>query len=484
MPRRPGTLARLWRDRRGAVLIYVTLTVGVMFGLGGLAIDGARLYGVHTEMQSFADHVALAAAGELDGNSDAIARAIQAANTLVADTQTFATPGPGPLGLEEIRFFESIPGDDQAERCGRIPEGWAGEFDPGAADSNARAAFVEVTVAEEEVGLSLLRGLTVLTGNDLDDPTTCTSATAGFTQYACDITPLMICNPYEPETNADPFFPFEVIRGQQIQVKLRGPGWAPGAFGLLDAPFNPSHPCPDNPGARSFSCAVAAVGGVTRCFAQRGVDIQTGDLGEVSEAAFNVRFDMWGPQTTSRMDDDRFAPALNVTSGLVRRGNSCTQFDPTSDIAPLPRDSCFESGTCERLGNGVSVAQLEEYWRTNHDGVDLPGSLRSLSSLARYDVYMHELDTTQIPQSTPSGPPPCAPAPELDPDRRTLVMAVINCRAHGVAGNSVRNIPVLKFIKVFMTEPADSGDLWVETLEELEPGGDDGFLHEYIVLYR
>ena len=62
----------------------------VFFGFLALTLDIGRLSATHTEFQSFADNVALAAAGELDGKNDAITRATAAAANMISDSQTFA----------------------------------------------------------------------------------------------------------------------------------------------------------------------------------------------------------------------------------------------------------------------------------------------------------------------------------------------------------------------------------------------------------
>jgi hypothetical protein len=71
--------------------------------------------------------------------------------------------------------------------------------------------------------------------------------------------------------------------------------------------------------------------------------------------------------------------------------------------------------------------------------------------------------TGQIPNST-------------TPDRRRISVAVVNCMANGVKGNST-NVPVEKWIDVFLVEPSvnrartNNGDLYVEVIGEAKAGG-------------
>jgi len=60
------------------VLILLGMTLAVLAGVVGMALDLGRLYVVRTEAQAFADLAALKAAHELDGKRGAIARARRA----------------------------------------------------------------------------------------------------------------------------------------------------------------------------------------------------------------------------------------------------------------------------------------------------------------------------------------------------------------------------------------------------------------------
>ena len=56
------------RQQRGAVAIIVGLSLAVLIGFAGLALDGGRLYVTKTELQNSADACALAAAYDLSGS--------------------------------------------------------------------------------------------------------------------------------------------------------------------------------------------------------------------------------------------------------------------------------------------------------------------------------------------------------------------------------------------------------------------------------
>lgn len=70
-----------YRSQRGAVIVTVALLLLFLMGFMGIALDFGRLFIVKTELQTAMDSCALAAAQELDGQSDALARAISAGMT-------------------------------------------------------------------------------------------------------------------------------------------------------------------------------------------------------------------------------------------------------------------------------------------------------------------------------------------------------------------------------------------------------------------
>ena len=63
------------KDEEGTILVFVGICMVVIMGMAALTFDLGRLASTQTDLQAYTDHVALAAAGELDGNADAITRA-------------------------------------------------------------------------------------------------------------------------------------------------------------------------------------------------------------------------------------------------------------------------------------------------------------------------------------------------------------------------------------------------------------------------
>lgn len=350
-------------DEAGAVLVFVSICLVVIVGMAALTFDLGRLAATQGDLQSYADHVALAAAGELDGEDDSITRSTAAAEAMIRDRQTFADGGQdiGSASDYTLRFLDGLPADDTASVAAFVTN-----------DAND-AQYVEVTATPRTVFLPFARSLATLLGSGLPNEEVGAVAIAGFTQYACDITPLMFCLPstaYSAEGNI----------GDAILLRSGGQGaaWGPGDFGFLD-PSNfkvdPNGPCGGLNGVKLDACLIAAQGNVTQCFAQRGVDIEPGQKVGIENAIFNTRFDMWGTIMKSKRNDPAYAPGPHVISGLVKKGGgggSCIgqNPDPSPDTMAFPPDDCFASTCTEvtsgRIGDGDWTTGRTLYMNTNY----------------------------------------------------------------------------------------------------------------------
>ena len=71
---RAGGQRSLWRNRRGAVAIYVASSALVLLGIGAFSIDLGHIMTVNTELQNAADAASIAGAQELDRFSGARTR--------------------------------------------------------------------------------------------------------------------------------------------------------------------------------------------------------------------------------------------------------------------------------------------------------------------------------------------------------------------------------------------------------------------------
>ncbi|MFC6758462.1 pilus assembly protein TadG-related protein [Sulfitobacter porphyrae] len=180
-----ATLQRFRKNEHGGVLLLWAVCVVMILGFFGLIFDVGRLAATQSELQSYADSVSLAAAAELDGKSDSIARATSAASSLISDSQTF---GEGAHALDfanDVTLVFYKPGSD-------------GKFQRSAAleTTNSYAArFVEARIRDRDIRAAVSAAFSSLTGEETPDSGASASGVAGFSLEACNVAPVAMCLP-------------------------------------------------------------------------------------------------------------------------------------------------------------------------------------------------------------------------------------------------------------------------------------------------
>lgn len=466
---------RLAEDTRGAILAMSVVLLIFVLGTGGLILDFARVWNGQSELQAFTDHAALVAAGELDGNAGAIARANAALTQLITDRQHYANEAVGLTADSlQVRFLSDLPADDRDN-----------DLAPFLTADDAEARFVHVQTNPYTVSTVFADMLLAVSGNAGVDIGVGASAVAGFKQFVCDITPLMFCTTgpnYQP------------IPGRQLNI-VSGNFWAAGTFGFLDLNFDPDGPCGSpTTGANYYRCAVGVTQSITQCFERRGVDIRPGRMVGAASSGFNTRFDQYRTSLQGEKNNPLFAPAPNVVKGEVPRGgNACNNnTDPSPDTVAMPRDGCFAGGqTCggSRFGNG-NWDQLG-YEATNHNG-NPPGGIGN--GATRHEMYLAEIAAAGggnilPPGKAETGAPACNTTGPAGPERRLIIAAGIDCETNNVGGNP-SNVPVQMFVEMFMTEPSgttgNDSNIWLEEVRRMDVAGSaaNGIIRDFVQLYR
>ena len=500
-------------EDRGAILVLVAVSLAMFLAMTAWAFDTGRLSVTNSDLQSYADSVALAAAGELDGNSDAITRATSAAATLISDTQTFGEGDRTLLGPTDytLTFLSDLPGDDTAAAT-------AVTTDP------AEAVFVRVDVTPVTVDQGFARAFRTLLGLAHADPRTSASATAGFTQMACDITPMMFCIP--PAAAGEDVWTADNHVGEMIHLRAKGGSgsWQPGNFGFLDIEGgiqDEDGTCAGQTGAGLYRCLIGATRNISRCVATRGVDFNPGQSNGLNRG-LNTRFDIYPNPQNTWTPAEQFAPAPNVIKGVREGGtgsaNACTNHvaaNNAGDTVPLPRDTCILNGTCGRFGNGSW--DRDSYLSVNHRDpagswtdpvVSLSASYDGVMPGSRYELYLAEIEAiygTPYPAPGPvsatpltsgtleTGAPICSPSGvHAGSERRLMVVAGIDCNPPNSYPGNASGVPVAEYSLVFLTEPMGDGpdfDLFVEVVGSVDEdgagtGGTGGIFRDLVQLYR
>ncbi|MCB2123724.1 MAG: hypothetical protein KDE06_10740, partial [Rhodobacteraceae bacterium] len=101
------TAAGFARDEDGAILVIVAVSLGMILGMIALSYDLGRMAATQSELQSYADHVALAAAGELDG---VVAQAASGTNPAVPGARERAQAAAANFFTDSQTFANDVTG--------------------------------------------------------------------------------------------------------------------------------------------------------------------------------------------------------------------------------------------------------------------------------------------------------------------------------------------------------------------------------------
>lgn len=525
-------MKRFANNEQGGVLVFVAVCLSALLGFAALTFDVGRVAATQSDMQAYADHVALAAAGELDGNTGARARAQSAAEQAIQDSQVFGTlEGQALDGTNDftLRFLRALPPTDREYRA-------ADDLNEAQylATNDFDATMVEVTTRTESVFLPFYRAFAAVVGNDAlpGNGIVFARAVAGYTQYACDIATLMFCRPDNPSEAS-------LSAGNSMRLRTGGNNepWGPGNFGFLDpadSAIDPNGPCAGLSGSARYQCLIASSGNRTRCFAQRGVDMNTGQAVGIENAVYNTRFDIYNSTMNKNKGNPVFRPAMHRVTGYQSSqggGGQClgNQVTPAvNSMAFQPADCHDQSPGCGPFSN--ETWDVDEYIATNYgtetvidpdteQASEIPMTFERMRDTneffeslpgnpSRFDVYKAEHAATEAEISLVGQDPvmgnglpesnadytenTCATvSPSTDVNRRVFIAAAIDCSANAING-AKKDVPVEEYYEVFLMQPVGmenggSGnfDMYVEMIGPVGGDGsgndDDGGIFRVVV---
>lgn len=527
---------RFWNDHRGYVIALTLIAMPMLLGFSLLIIDVGRSSNLHTDLQNAVDAMALAGARELDGRDDAITRA-QTAIEKISNSAAFSAGGTGmSLGSHisvtydagndagstvTVLFLKDIPANDDTP----IPSSMEAEE-----ASKASYAWVIAKPQAMQTIFPIPVGFTRDTINIAAD------AVAVYHASACDVTPIFICNPFEPVGNTSESasedaatalhtnFAAGNLYGRQIELHstaASNPG--PGNFGFLRTPLG---------NGASVLAEALATGNPGTCYTQDSLDTETGAKAGPVEDGVNTRFGFYSSSFNKANGDYRYRPAQNIRSAQSISGkgkNSCDGYDPV-----MVGDVVGDATKALPLGYGASMTSLgggkissgnnwlyNTYWNVAQ-GTAVPSVSTVLSNYSSYppqatgtpsqpsayDVYRYELATPSFishasangETGTPATGGQCYSGPDLSNytaaefgDRREIFSAIVNCGYEASVGhlNGHKATRAVAFARMFLTKPAikAAGEryLSLEMIDITGKGGRgtlDEFLREESELVR
>lgn len=537
-------IKRFWDDRRGYVIALTLIAMPLLLGFSLIVIDIGRSANLHTDLQNAVDAMALAGARELDGRDNAIERARDAIEKL-SNTAAFGNGGEGmslgsyiavsynaandDLSTVTVRFLKGIPGDGTFEGDDDDPITEAMVT----TDSN-EAGYAWVTAKDQ--AMQTIFPLPV--GLNRNTIIVSADAVAAYRVSACDVTPIFICNPYEPAGNTSAAVSEEKaeelhdrfaagdLYGVQIELhstSSSNPG--PGNFGFLRTPLGN--------GANVLAEALAT-GNPGTCYTQDNLDTETGAKAGPIEDGVNTRFGFYG--SIGNTTDPSYRPAKNVRAAQEISGNgngngngnaskSCSAYTPvmSSDGTqvgdPTKAVPLGYGADMSAMGGGKISGSNDwnyvNYWNVAHPGIsrpsvtDVPSSYPGSGASApgqpsAYDVYRYELNNPlRINDASPNGDTGAPTTgkgcyagtyPEDEEgDRREIFSAIVNCGYEASVGhlNGHKATEAVAFARMFLTKPAIKAGseryLSLELIDITGRGGRgtlDEFLREEAELVR
>jgi hypothetical protein len=496
---------------KGNFVILTALMATALVGVGALSLDLGRLFVLRSEMQNAADAAALAAAAELTGAPGARANAEAAARFLLQHDSRFADIRPLLGDAIRLEFFCTIgsrydPNPAEATISDFCSNGEVDGRRPAANDREASYARVLLEPADTGDAYSIALFFLPVLNAALDSVQSRTflsaRATGGQHFFACNFPPLLICNPFESQGLA--FKDVMPVGGQLLFQGLGGSSsWAPGNFGWMENPAGSGAP---------NTAAMLANETLTGCTRPRFTTSQ-GSTSNVMSNALNTRYGIWSnPQFDGAASEAAYRAAPNILA---------YPRDATFDVAPVGNN--FGRGDWNRNG----------YFSAYHDWQTY-GRPANWATMTRWETYMWELwgaaYQTADPDAVPAAPhqlPSRNPRPSTtqinnqydgqglaDPgiarnglrqyhgiprpswlnngsstgtlsnaNRRSMVVAVVNCQAQAVRGNfTFTMVRPEGFARFFITEqssgPPDNTFYLEYTSWTGDAEGDDNFFVE------
>jgi Flp pilus assembly protein TadG len=508
-------------DKSAAVAPTVALSLFLLIGAGGVAFDFARMADLDSELQDAADQAALAGASQLDGELRAMQRATAAAQGLIENYTLTANDGSGKAITIPGVFFYSTKADAEAD-TNRITD--VALF--------GTAHFVRVAVAARRTNFALTPIIDLFSSGNIN-----AEAVAGLGSAICKTPPTMICNPNE-QTSGD-FDPdsFVGIGIKLVSVGNGGGAWVPGNFGYLDSGggsngatglhedlgwVNPPGECSPTSGVDTKPGASVSVTDSLNTRFDIYDSNSSCESGGICPPSIDSIKDVKRPADANGGNACRLHNQgwQLDTSGNGYYGqtypssNAALPTTTTPSAMGHPRDICHavsNSGVCSGGVVGDGVWDRDAYFRANYVRTDGTAWSHSdwmtntgLSATAtRYQVYSWEIAhrDTVVDGVTVLGPydpaatggtlkrygkPVCSQVQSpsygsgyvpggTTVDRRRISVAVVNCIANNVHGNST-GVPVAHWMEAFLVEPSlnrartGQGDIYIEVIQETQVG--------------
>ncbi|MEM8989729.1 MAG: pilus assembly protein TadG-related protein, partial [Pseudomonadota bacterium] len=438
-------MRRFINDEQGGILIFSLVLMILTFAFMGLVVDTGRTLVTHSRLQGYVDHLAVAAAAELDQESDAIARATAAIeNDYINKASLKGTNGGEDFAVDQVIFLTGSPNVPANSRM-LTQDAINGLI----TTDSLEATHVVLTAASSDVDWSLLQfanSVGHVGGQQSFEVNTWAAATLK-SFGGCHTTILAACMPSGVDTEG-------LEAGQQIQfTKNRDSAWEGGEYApVTNLQDDALGTCSGYSGIQQSLCLMAINN--PSCLGST-IDVSSDVTDSLPvHAALNTRFGIFDPALGAIAFEPQVSPDMNTIAGELY---TCTaeDYDAVSDSMGLPTAECYHNGDCDIVAGKVSLGQLEEYWSQNHGATQFPED-----AYTRYDVYKYEtfaslLDPEGVEDSTTNI---CNPNTTAVADRRRFKIAVMPCDEMGNAITH-EDVEPEQILDVFLSEPVQRHEM-------------------------
>lgn len=490
------------RKQKGAVAIIVgLLSVLVLFGLMGIAVDLSFLYTRKTEFQNAADAAALAGAKDIDHKQSGIPLAVDAAIAMFLQNAGSNLIDAEQITAANIRFgacpYASEANPNVANPMWVEPPDSVTPcpfFAPGDLGSDALAAgktFIEVDTGRRDQSVLFMKIPSGVLGSPILNIGTGGYAVAGF--YVNDLTPIGVCavdpdnatSSYSYPDGTTELLELGFRRGVTYNIITLNPLGAPALPYLLNPVDAPPAPCLPNHSSADFTRPFICVGNsaILGSHVPTPADpgwayVNTGQSAGVMERALNSRFGNYQgntcePATAPPDANIKEYPCTGGAAGCVNNppagasrdwmqgdGNTLpSRMDVVDSTTHLPSYSLPPTPNAAFANYGV----LWSYSRA-HDasknpfGAPTDAMWQKLYNTAPTGDLLGDYPTTPgtgwqyaAPYNQPSGSDyfegPSQPGKK---DRRVLKIAILDCSTLGSAAVSCAPIKVVGIGRFFM----------------------------------
>ncbi|MEM8818152.1 MAG: Tad domain-containing protein [Pseudomonadota bacterium] len=500
------------RNEEGAVTFFVLILSIGLLALSGLVMDSGRTFSAHSQSQAYLDHIALAIANELDGQSDAITRAeavFKAASSVDGED---AVSFEGTINKSST-LISSLIGDpaeqfsvksvmflkDQPNTKGSVLTGSAlVALETNKADE---ATHVLVIGETESVPWTFLNMTSLVAG--LGGETTATagevaSEAAGggdFTVATWSTAELVT-----DSTRTNEFFAVcapsnwdSIVPGQELVFdKSRNGIWNEGNYGIItDLADDEDGTCDAfaRDGDGNFDANKYLVCAATLADPERSIhDTSVSFVSDVANAqgeeqftlfaGLNTRFGILEGEAAALADEA--LPDENILYKDVFQCNGELDFGTITNIGGLPQSDCIQDGSCT-VGNQLTAEEVRQYMLRTHGNEANWPLYNGVLPTTRNEIYLAEILAGQTNPDGTQSPLTCwetlnedgttavsANAPTPVANRRNLEIAFVDCSSFNDAGaiNALTDIPVLAYADIFLTRPVENDSLTVLNFED------------------